>query len=87
VVVRSRRVDRLRASISPNASDVRVSDRDGHVELTYRLLQDTTDAALASVYALVIAEGGHLQLGIYVDHEVEVATAYEVVASCTWSPR
>jgi len=71
-------IARLCEQTSPAAFDVRV---DGEV-LTYRLREDSTNAGTASLYALVVGEASHLQVGVYLDRESDVDVARAIVATC-----
>lgn len=77
------RADQLRERISPTATDVRFADAASVARLTYRLREDTTNAGLPSLYALVITDSGHVQFGVYIDRESDVLAAYAIVASCS----
>jgi hypothetical protein len=75
----AKRASALRETASPNATDVRVGERDGVLQLTYRLRDDTTDTKVPSLYAFVVGHGGHVQCGIYADREIDATAAYAIV--------
>ncbi|HVK75049.1 MAG TPA: DUF2185 domain-containing protein [Kofleriaceae bacterium] len=75
------RVARLRAGFSPAASELRLEERGGLTVLSYRLVEDTTDARVPSLYTFVVGQSGHLQLGIYGDREDDIASARATVAT------
>jgi hypothetical protein len=75
------RAGKLRASVSPDAYDVRTEERDGLVQISYRLGEQRDDTRAPSLNAFVVGRGEHVHLGLYFDHEADVAAARAAVAS------
>jgi hypothetical protein len=71
---------KLRAAISPAATDLRIGDD----RFSYRLHEGADDGRRPALYAFVVAATGHLQLGIYFDREADAAEAYAILASCAY---
>jgi hypothetical protein len=78
---REERARELRASISPGAYDVRIAERDGLAEISYRVPQDSPDAGVPSLNAFVIGQDEHVRLGVYFDREDDLAHARAAVGS------
>lgn len=74
-------LNKLRAEVSPNASELHTSEGNKLARLSYRLREDTTDAKVPSLYAFVVAGSGHVQLGVYADREDDIGAAHTMVES------
>lgn len=55
----------------------------GLTRFAYRLLDDSDDGPVESLNALVYADHGHLQIGIYFDDPADEATALAIADSVT----
>jgi hypothetical protein len=75
------RAGKLRASVSPDAYDVRSEARDGLIQISYRMREQSDDARAPSLNAFVVGRDQHVHLGVYFDNEADLAAAEAAVAS------
>lgn len=69
------RLERIRSSISGDASDLTEESQEGVLRFAYRLQEVKQDKRVDAFYAYVIGDSGHVQLAIYFDDEEQLELA------------
>ena len=81
--------DRLRDLISdssPEAFDKREASSGNVLKYSYRLAEDSGDDREAAFYGMVVGSSSHIQIAIYFDEAVQLATAHNIFESIAEAP-